>query len=120
MSDFIPKDQTKLVLSEWQIERGNAGICRYLTEFDLLPNPAGPIVYPLQAKAKARTVKEYQLIVDCLRNFAILCEDYQTACVLTPDKCPDYPSPPRAATLCEFMRWKTFVRTSNSYTGLHT
>jgi hypothetical protein len=101
------KDQTRIKLSDWQKEQGILGINNFVSENCSTNDDSQVVVGETVRNAGEGTKKEYRMIWEQLRSFAIYREDYQTATILSRDMCPHNPLPVKPQTLCEFLMWKT-------------
>jgi hypothetical protein len=107
MATFIQHENTNIVLNEWQQANAAIQIQNFLSDHGMTPNPNGVRTGNSVKNAKPRTKKQYAYVNDQFRCFAILREDFQTACFLTEDMCPEVPLPPKPSTICEYLLYKS-------------
>jgi hypothetical protein len=110
--------QTRILLNEWQEAQGVAGILSFIDSYQLARNERLVVANGIsttetvvvtgetERSAQACTKTEYHQIWNQVRSFAVVREDYQSACILTREMCPFNPLPVRPSTLCEYMKFK--------------
>jgi hypothetical protein len=87
------KDQSRIMLTDYQLARGVAGIYRFIALNNLQVNERGVVTGETVCHAKPSTIAEYKCIWYQVFCFAILREDYQSCSVLHRELCPNNPLP---------------------------
>jgi hypothetical protein len=109
------KEQSQIILTDWQLARGVASIKLFISKNNLQINKQGVVTGETVCNAKPSTIAEYKGIWYQLRQFAILRVDYQSAAVLYRELCPRNPLPVQPELLAEYIKCKTQEKNSSHY-----